>query len=113
VTEYVFRHEPQSAPRTAQVEVPAPFARALDAEWKLVQKDQVNPVIDFPTAKDAAFHLAYAKQWGREQTPQVTVSKGTLRKDDQEGTLRLIMKPFNPDAPKRGRKANADKASAE
>jgi hypothetical protein len=108
MTEYVFRHEPQSAPRITHVEVPAGFSKALDAQWKLVQKDQINPVIDFSSAKEAAFHLAYAKEWGRNQTPEVTVRKGTLRANDQEGTLRLLMTPFDPNAPKRGRKAKAE-----
>jgi hypothetical protein len=113
MTEYVFRHEPQAAPRVSHVEVPKAFTAALDAQWKLVQKDQVNPVIDFSTAKEAAFHLAYAKEWGRNQTPQVTVRKGTARKDDQEGTLRLLLTPYDENAPKRGRKSNAEKANAE
>lgn len=113
VTEYVFRHEPQTAPRISQVEVPKGFAEALTREYKAVQTDQVNPVIDFSTAKEAAFHLAYAKQWGRDQKPEVVVRKGTARQGDQDGTLRLLMTPFDPNAPKRGRKSNADKASTE
>jgi hypothetical protein len=105
MTDYVFRHEPQSAPRITAVEVPKAFAHALDAQWKIVQKDQVNPVVDFASAKEAAFHLAYAKQWGREQTPVVTVRKGAVKANDTAGTLRLIMTEFDPNAPKRGRKA--------
>jgi len=112
MSDYVFRHEPQNVPRITRVEVPEAFAKALGEQWKLVQRDQVNPVIDFSTAKEAAFHLAYAKQWGRNQTPEVTVRKGTARQGDQEGTLRLLMTPFDPNAPKRGRKSNAEKASA-
>jgi hypothetical protein len=110
MAEYVFRHEPQSAPRVTQVEVPAGFSKALDAQWKLVQKDQVNPVIDFASAKEAAFHLAYAKAWGRAQTPEVTVRKGTARAGDTDGTLRLLLTPFDPNAPKRGRKAKTETA---
>jgi len=110
MTEYVFRHEPQTAPRASHVEVPKAFAEALTHQWKVVQADQVNPVIDFSTAKEAAFHLAYAKEWGRNQTPVVTVRKGTLRTGDQEGTLRLIMTPYDENAPKRGRKSKAEKS---
>jgi hypothetical protein len=112
MTDYVFRHEPQSAPRITAVEVPKAFAQALDAQWKIVQRDQVNPVVDFATAKEAAFHLAYAKQWGRDQKPVVvTVRKGATKAGDQAGTLRLIMTPFDENAPKRGRKP-AEKENA-
>ena len=109
MTDYVFRHEPQSAPRVTAVEVPKEFAKALDAQWKHVQKDQINPVIDFSTAKEAAFHLAYAKAWGRTQEPVVTVRKGAVKAGDQVGTLRLLMTPYDENAPKRGRKP-AEKA---
>lgn len=104
---YTFRHEPQDVTR-GNIAVPPAFRKALDEQWKLVQKDQVNPVIDFPTAQAAALHLAYAKQWGRDQktetTPEITVRKGTHREGDLDGTLRLLMTPFDPNAPKRGRK---------
>lgn len=106
MTDYVFRHEPQNAPRVGQVEVPPAFRAALDQQWKMVQADQVNPVIDFNTPVEAALHLAFAKQWGRDQTPEVTVRKGTIRKGDLPGTLRLLLTPFNANAPKRGRKPN-------
>lgn len=104
---YEFKHDPMDAPRTVSVtQVPADYAKALDTEWGIVKRDQVIPVITFPTAKDAAMHLAYAKAWGLSKPDghKVTVRKGTARRDDSEGTLRLIMEPFNPDAPKRGRK---------
>lgn len=107
---YEFKHEPKDAPRTVSVtEVPADWAKALDTEWGIAKRDQVVPVITFPTAKDAAMHLAYAKAWGlsKQDGHKVTVRKGTARKDDAEGTLRLVMEPFNPNAPKRGRKPAA------
>jgi len=109
---YTFRHEPQSTPRTGFVQVPPAFSKALTEQYALVQRDQVNPVIDFATAKDAALHLAFAKQWGRDQKPEVIVRKGTARQGDQDGTLRLLMTEFDPNAPKRGRKPNAEKATA-
>lgn len=104
---YVFTHEPKEASRRVTVtQVPPEFASALDKQWEVVQRDQVVPVITFADAKEAAFHLAYAKAWGlsKEDGKKVTVRKGTMRKDDKEGTLRLVMEPYDPDAPKRGRK---------
>jgi hypothetical protein len=104
---YAFTHEPlQPSKRVAVTEVPPLFAQALDAQWEFVKRDQVVPVITFPDAKTAAFHLAYAKAWGlsKDDGSKVTVKKGPARKDEPEGTLRLIMEPYNPDAPKRGRK---------
>ena len=111
---YTFRHEPKNAPKVTHVEVPKEFATALNEQWKIVQRDQVNPVIDFASAKEAAFHLAYAKEWARTlgEGKVVTVRKGTVRQGDQEGTLRLLMEPYNPNAPKRGRKSNAEKLAA-
>lgn len=105
--QYVFTREAATpSKRVTVTEVPPAFAAALDAEWEYVKRDQVVPVIVFPTAKDAAFHLAYAKAWGgsKPEGEKVTVKKGPARKDEPEGTLRLIMEPFNPNAPKRGRK---------
>ena len=108
---YAFRHEAQTAPRgVAVTEVPAEWAAALDAEYEYVKRDQINPVIDFDTPKEAAIHLAYARAWGlsKPEGQKITVRKGTARKDDKEGTLRLVMVPFDPNAAKRGRKPKAE-----
>ena len=104
---YVFTREAATpSKRVTVTEIPPAFVTALDAEWEFVKRDQVVPVIVFPTAKDAAFHLSYAKAWGlsKPDGQKVTVKKGPARKDEPEGTLRLIMEPYDPNAPKRGRK---------
>jgi hypothetical protein len=107
---YEFRHEavtPSRHPVTI-TQVPPEFAKALDGQWKLVQTKPVIPVIDFADAKEVAFHLAYAKAWGmsKPEGEQVTVTKRT-RKEDKEGTLRLSMVKYDPNAPKRGRRSTA------
>ena len=113
---YEFKHEPKEVSKrgVTVTEVPADYAKALDTEWGIVKRDQVVPVIDFATAKDAAFHLAYAKAWGlsKPEGHKVTVRKGTARKDDPEGRLRLVMEPFDPNATPRGRKPSKTTASA-
>lgn len=111
MTEYQFTHETKevsSKTPVAVTEIPPAWSAALDNAYAHSREHHTNPVIEFPTAKEAALHLAYAKAWGRSKPEghQITVIK-THRKTDKEGTLRLSMEPFNPNAPKRGRTPKA------
>lgn len=109
---FQFNRESKPVGRTVQVStIPPEFAAALDSEWGH-HKGEYLLSHDFGTAKDAAKHLAYAKAWGLSREEKVTVRKATAHKDDSEGLLRLTMEPFNPDAPKRGRKPSNNGNSA-
>jgi hypothetical protein len=116
---FTVRHEPK--PLTTNVTastIPAELVTALEAELSFWHKHPDHIVVLTAETADAAKRLAlYARAWGMsrasEDSGRVAVRKLPLRDADNKNEARLEFAPYDPNAPKRGRKPNGGRSTTE
>lgn len=96
------------------MEVPADVRTAMEAEWKFTQENAgYTVVIGGDSASEALQNVQYAKAWGMQRkNGKVTVTR--LPEKAGKGNplaLRVTLAKYDPNAAKRGRKANGNSAS--
>lgn len=97
------------------MEVPADVREAMEAEWKFTQANAgYTVVIGGDSASEALQNVQYAKAWGMQRKAgKVTVTR--LPEKAGKGNplaLRVTLAKYDPNAAKRGRKANGNGNSA-
>jgi hypothetical protein len=95
------------------LEVAPEIVAAMEAEWKYQQENTgYTPVISGDSAAEALKNVQYAKAWGMQRKAgKVTVTR--LPEKAGKGdplNLRVTLAKYDPNAAKRGRKANGDSA---
>jgi hypothetical protein len=114
---YTFTREAKTSPKANRVQVSSldpEWVAALEAEWAAHQQNpEVNHVVDVGDPKLVTRHASHARAWGlSRQGEKVNVRKLPARDNDSASILRISMDKYDPNAPKLGRKTNAEKAAA-
>ncbi len=95
--------------RTSVMEVPAEFIALMEEQYAVVVNDPTREiVIEGDDAKEATLYVQWAKYWGLNRESKLTVTKSPSRKGGGDNLARLAVKAFDPNAVKRGRKANSN-----
>lgn len=90
--------------------IPAEFLAAMDNEYAAVLADPTREIIlTGETPAETTLYVQWAKSWGLRHDPELFVTKQPARKTDAPLDARLSV-VLKADAPKRGRKTNAEKA---
>lgn len=99
--------ERQNAVTVKTLDVPAEFIAAMEAEYATTVSDPTRElVIGGDTAKETALYVVWAKHWGmNRETGKLSVFKQPTKKGDDGLSARLAVRPYDPNAAKRGRKA--------
>jgi len=107
---FSFVREDKEATRSTRLtisDLDPEWVAALEHEWKsqVESKTEYNHVTVMDDPKDVGRYAAYARAWGLSRDGEkIEVRKLPPRKGESNGTLRLDMHKYDPNAPKLGRK---------
>lgn len=92
--------------RVTTMEVPAEFIAAMEEQYAVVVADPTREIVlEGDNAKEATLYVQWAKYWGLNRESKLTVTKSPSKKGGGDNLARLTVKPFDPNAVKRGRKS--------
>ncbi len=102
--------ERENVTTVSTLDVPADFMAAMEAEYSVVKADPTKEIIlDGDNAKETALYVQWAKFWGMNRAgDKLSVFKQPAKKGGSETEARLLLKAYDPNAVKRGRKPTAE-----
>lgn len=104
--------ERENVTRVSTLDVPQDFLEAMEKEYSVVKDDPTREMIlEGENAKETTLYVQWAKYWGMNRPnggDKLSVFKQPTKKGGSDTEARLLLKPYDPNATKRGRKPTAN-----